>query len=64
MVLTRKAGERIRLLPEGWAEEDAIWVTMVETRARNVARIDVDAPDDVRVDREEVAEARARGERR
>lgn len=54
IVLGRREGERVRLLPKGWAEDDALWVTLVEVRSGKQARLGFDVTDDVQVLREEL----------
>ena len=53
LVLTRKVGERIII-------GDNIVVTLMGVESRNGARIGIDAPDDVAVDREEIRERKDR----
>lgn len=55
LVLARKPDQKIVI-------GDNIVITLVEIRG-NVARIGVEAPDDVRVDREEIRELREANER-
>jgi carbon storage regulator CsrA len=50
LILTRGPAERVRLLlPDG----TALWVTVLETRNAKV-RLGFDAPQGVRIDREEI----------
>lgn len=55
LVLSRRVGERIRIkTPDG----TVIWVLLVELD-RNVARIGVEAPRSVEIDRENIARQKA-----
>lgn len=61
LILRRREGERIRLsLPDGRGGRVEVWVTLLEVHAR-VASVGIDAPDEVAIEREEVARERDRG---